>query len=552
MRKLRLLATLVPLVALAAPAVAQLEKFKDWDQSPEFVYYATEDEQKAWKSVTTDAEAQKFYNLFWGKRHPNYQTTAQNAFRQRFDALVAKADELFPLGKEGDKKFRRGALTERGKVLILLGPPKAIASRVGSAERAPGEEEGFPGAGGTMIQTQFQYEQAQLPEWAGLKKLNLMFTIDQAVLSESVDKPGDVKKLWKKAVTAALVNPKMTEPPVYKTREEYEAELKAAAEAAAEAAKGPVLSAPVRAALEALLAKEPHGPLGVLPLAYGDKATRLMVQIGIPGAVVPAPPAPEAAPAAGAAPASPPAPGAGMKLALLVKGRDGKDAARSEAEPALRKVKGDWFVDFALPVGPGDYDVAAILYDAAGAEKLTARYPVTVSGLPTEFGISPLLVAGADLPADGAKGDEPFVFSVRKFVTRGGNRLEKTDGLAYVARVYNPAIDPATKKLQLRRTITIKPKSGSTIDVPQPPDEPMVVPEQQGASTALVIDLAGAIVDANLGDYFRPGEYTLSLKITDVVSGKSVEAKAPFTLVAPPPAAAPAKAPAAKAPAPKK
>jgi len=37
------------------------------------------------------------------------------------------------------------------------------------------------------------------------------------------------------------------------------------------------------------------------------------------------------------------------------------------------------------------------------------------------------------------------------------------------------------------------------------------------------------------------------LKITDVVAGKTIEAKAPFTLVAPP--AAP---PAAKAPAPKK
>ena len=81
MRKLRLLATLVPLVALAFPAAAQLEKFKDWDKSPEFTYYATDDEQKAWKAVKTDDEAEKFYNLFWGRRHPDYQKTAQNVFR---------------------------------------------------------------------------------------------------------------------------------------------------------------------------------------------------------------------------------------------------------------------------------------------------------------------------------------------------------------------------------------------------------------------------------------------------------------------------------------
>ena len=158
-----------------------------------------------------------------------------------------------------------------------------------------------------------------------------------------------------------------------------------------------------------------------------------------------------------------------------------------------------------------------------------------------------LLLACNDLPAQGAAVDAPFVFSARKFVTRGENRLEKTDGLAYVARIYNPAIDPATKKLNLRRAISIKPKNGPTIDVPQPADEPMLVPEGQGATTALVIDLAGAIVDVNLGDYFRPGEFTMILKITDVVAGKTIEAKAPFTLVAPP--AAP---PAAKAPAPKK
>jgi hypothetical protein len=164
--------------------------------------------------------------------------------------------------------------------------------------------------------------------------------------------------------------------------------------------------------------------------------------------------------------------------------------------------------------------------------------------------MSPLLLAYNDLPADGAKLDDPFVFSARKFVVRGDAKFLKTDGLAYVARLYNPAVDPATKKLHLQRAITIKPKSGSTIDVPQPADEPMLVPEQQGMSTALVIDLAGAIVDVNLGDYFRPGEYTLTFKITDIVAGKSVEAKAPFTLVAPPAPAA--KAPAAKAPAPKK
>ncbi len=538
MRKLRLLATLVPLVALALPAAAQLDKFKDWESSPEFVYYATDDEKKAWAGVTNDEQAQKFFNLFWGKRHPDYQKTAQNVFRTRFDALVAEADKRFTLGK------KRGALTERGKVLILLGPPKAIASKLESAGTgvvgAEREEDSFPRAGGNVVVIQFQYDKEQLPEWAGMKSFLVNFTVDERAERETADKTGDIKKLWKKAIAAAVVNPKMTEPPVYKTREEYEAEMKAAAEAAAEAAKGPVLSAPVRASLEALLAKEPQGSLALFPLAYGDKATRLMVQLYVPASAAPAG-------AAGAAPE-------GMKIALLVRGKDGKDAARREEPVVLQKVREDWFVDVALPVDAGEYQVAALLLDASGAEKASAHRPVTVIPLPSELAMSPLLLACTDIAADGAKAEEPFVFSVRKFVARGGDTLEKTDGLAYVARVYNPAVDPATKKLHLKRSISIKPKSGSTIDVPQPPDEPMIVPEQAGSATALVIDLAGSIVDVNLGDYFRPGEYVMTLKITDVISGKSVEAKAPFALAAPPaPAKAPAAKPAApKAPAPKK
>jgi len=559
MRKLRLLATLVPLVALAFPAAAQLERFKDWDKSPEFAYYATEDEQAAWKAVKSDDEAQKFYNLFWGKRHPDYQKNAQNVFRARFDALAAKADELFPLGKPGEKKFRRGALTERGKVFILLGPPKAMGSKVVSSQAAApdrGEDAesrlAGAGGGGTMVLTRFQYEKEQLPEWSGVKTLLLTFTTDQTTLSESVDKPADVKKIQKKAIAAALVNPKMTEPPVYKTREEHEAEQKAAAEAAVEAAKGPVLSAPVREMLEALLGKEPQGDLGVFPLAFGDKATRLMIQVGIPGAVVAA--ASPAEPAAPAAPAAAPAPPAApaMKVAVLVKGKDGKDAARREEAAVLQKSKGDFFVDYSFSIEPGDYEVAVLLLDASGAAKISAHRPVTVPALPAELGVSQLLLAYNDVPFEGAKGDEPFVFSARKFVVRGENKFQKTDGLAYVARLYNPSVDPATRKLTLQRAISIKPKSGSTIEVPQPPDEPMAVPEQQGASTALVLDLAGAIVDLNLGEYFRPGEYTLILKLTDVVGGKTVEARAPFTLLAPPPPAPGAKAPAAKAPAPKK
>jgi hypothetical protein len=369
--------------------------------------------------VTNDEQAQKFFNLFWGKRHPDYQKTAQNVFRTRFDALVAEADKRFTLGK------KRGALTERGKVLILLGPPKAIASKLESAGTgvvgAEREEDSFPRAGGNVVVIQFQYDKEQLPEWAGMKSFLVNFTVDERAERETADKTGDIKKLWKKAIAAAVVNPKMTEPPVYKTREEYEAEMKAAAEAAAEAAKGPVLSAPVRASLEALLAKEPRA-LSLFPLAYGTRRPPDGPALR-PGLCAPAG-------TAGAAPE-------GMKLALLVRGKDGKDAARREEPVVLQKVREDWFVDVALPVDAGEYQVAALLLDASGAEKVSAHRPVTVIPLPSELAMSPLLLACTDIAADGRRRRSRS--SSRPEVRREGRRNPREDRRP---RLRGPGLQP--------------------------------------------------------------------------------------------------------------
>ena len=126
------LARLLPLVlALALPVrAAGLEKFKDWPQSPEFVILTTDDEKKAWKNVATDADAEKFIALFWAKRDPDIKTP-ENEFRERFDALVKLADEGFTLGR------RRGALTERGKAVILIGRPKQVEKSGMRRRRAP-------------------------------------------------------------------------------------------------------------------------------------------------------------------------------------------------------------------------------------------------------------------------------------------------------------------------------------------------------------------------------------------------------------------------------
>ncbi len=522
--------TLAGLLALAWPALgADLVKLKEWDRSPEFVYLATDADKKEWKAVKTDEEAEKFVALFWARRDPDIKTPA-NEFKSRFDALVAKADELFKLGKV------RGALTERGRAFILIGPPKSVGSMPVQTGGAPGRPGGS--ASGTPLSDQLQigsggpgsmvylwelsYEADQLPAWTELKLLKLRFRVEPSTSSETAQEASQLKKLSAKAAQAALANPNLTVLPVYKTKEQVDAELKAASEAAAEKARGPELSAAARQTLEGVLAKEAGGPVAPFGLAYRDGATQLMVQV-------------HAGPDAVKNPAD-------VKLVVLVKSKDGKDAARREEAAGLGKARDEYFCDRVLPVVPGDYEVAAALLDGAGAVLSSGHRPISIPPLPSELGASAVLLCYADVELPGLKPDDPFVFAQRKFVSRGDARLDsKKDGLSYVVRIYNPAVDPVTRKTGLKRSIRIKPKSGgSGVDVPLPAEEPSVVPESKEGAAAYIVDLAGNIVDAKLGEYFRPGDYELRIKVTDEIAKKGVDLVAPFTVVGPPPAEKPA------------
>jgi GWxTD domain-containing protein len=506
----------------APPCLAALDKYKDWVQSPESVYLSTDDDKKEWKKITTDEEAEKFVALFWARRDPDLKTPA-NEFRERFDVLVKKADELFPLGR------KRGALTERGKAFILIGPPKSMAQKREDSSSTPfggsttglgtqGSQTGtgaMGNAGATTILTQFLYEKPQLPPWADIQTLDLKFQVDLTMAIEHfVDGLGPAKRLETRAIQMALANPQIKEAPVYKTKEQVAADQKAVADKAAEESKGPAFSDGARATLDGLLkdAKEPFGPLALLPVSYRDGASRLMLQLFVPAS------------AAGT--------GEGAKLLVLARDKDGKDAVRIEEAAALRKTKADFFTDRAVRVVPGDYDVAAALVDPAGKVVASARRSVTVPPLPTEFSASPLVVAINDFPVEAPKPDEPFTFSARRFVVKGDGKVYATDGLSYAVRLYNPPIDPVSRTVALRRTVRIKPKGQPAIDVPTPPEEPAKVPDQKEQGT-LVLDIAGGVVESNLGQYLKPGDYELRVTLLDVASQKKLDLMTPFTVVDP-------------------
>ena len=501
------------LVSAAGPAAAALDKYKDWEKSPEYQYLATDADKKDWKKAASDEDAEKFIALFWARRDPDIKTP-RNEFRERFDALVKLADERFTLGK------KRGALTERGRALILIGPPKEITAKATSSADTPfgtGSAGGVTGTGGgaAMLYT-FVYDKSHLPAWSDVQSQEIKFIVDVGLGTESLLDMSPARRLETKAAQVAVVSPDLKEVPVHKTREQVEAEQKKLAEDA----KGPALSPASRAAIDGL-PKEPFGPLALLSLAYRDGATRLSVQVYAPAAAV--------------------GTGEGVRLAIVARAADGSEAARVDEDAKLRKTRSDFFADRALRVLPGDYDVAAVLLDAAGKVLVSGRRPITVPALPTEFSASALVVAVNDFPTDTPAADDPFTFSARRFVVKGDGKLDPADGLSYAVRIYNPPVDPVSRTLTLRRTIKIKPKGQPPIDVPTPPEEPQKVPPSQEGG-ALVLDLAGGVIESNLGQYLKPNDYELRVTILDTVTQKKLDLVAPFSVVG---SAAPAPAPAA-------
>jgi len=144
------------LAVLIGPiAGAQLSgDYANWADGPER-FLLTKKEKKEWAKINTDAAAEQFIALFWAKRNPE-PNNPFNAFRAEFESKVSFADENFGYGKH------RGALSERGRVLILMGRPDSRQVRGIDGAPAVGGSSGATGAVENNTETWY-YDPSKLP-----------------------------------------------------------------------------------------------------------------------------------------------------------------------------------------------------------------------------------------------------------------------------------------------------------------------------------------------------------------------------------------------------
>ena len=77
------------------------------------------EEERIFRGLRNQREAERFIAEFWRRRDPE-PAAPGNPFYDRFEERVTAADRLY------SEEDRAGSLTERGRALVLLGPPRVV------------------------------------------------------------------------------------------------------------------------------------------------------------------------------------------------------------------------------------------------------------------------------------------------------------------------------------------------------------------------------------------------------------------------------------------
>ena len=88
--------------------------YKDW-LDKDVPYVITDEERKAFKKLATDDERERFIEEFWRRRDPDPDTD-ENEFKEEYYERIAYANENFASGIPGWK-------TDRGRIWIMYGKP---------------------------------------------------------------------------------------------------------------------------------------------------------------------------------------------------------------------------------------------------------------------------------------------------------------------------------------------------------------------------------------------------------------------------------------------
>ncbi len=193
---------------IAGIAEAGLSKTaREWRRGPE-KFIMSDEEERAWKALPSDADAAAFIDLFWARRDPT-AGTPRNEFREEFLSRVRFAEGSFK------EKRTRGSLTERGQVYILLGPPDAGTSEAMTMKG----HEGMSGASARHADNVVWTWPREVAVSLGVPKLSATF--NQVVGTDMFTRDtkfGQFSNVSAIAINKNIIHPEMTAVPEWALR----------------------------------------------------------------------------------------------------------------------------------------------------------------------------------------------------------------------------------------------------------------------------------------------------------------------------------------------
>ena len=519
---MRTLTRVVPVVvvvaAFAATALAGVSaNLADFGKGPA-QWLMTKDELAQWKKIDNDAAAQAFIDLFWARRDPSPGTPA-NEFKDDFGARVAYADKTFAYA------HTRGAMTDRGHVFIVLGRPTTIqrtnpepASTILTPQSS--QQPQTLGTSDRNVETLQAYSPKQLWTYEAAKtKLPLgaptaeLAFVDQYGSNEwKLERTGktDLANLFDVVNKSNIVQPGMTEAPKGVAPAPTVSAPAAVAAAAVETV-APMLefkTAALRTAVDDL--KAGKSSYKNLYVSYGEFITPqgdyfVPVELYVPKV-------------------------AGLSTTQdltffgVVEDETGKTTAVFEEPAKLIASKNDYFFDKSIKLAPGKYKATFGLAEN-GKPLSMVRNDLELATLDKDApAVSRLILSDNVYTLTQAqKPTDPFAFGGMKVVPKADHVFTNGEELWYFFEARNPGLDPASKAPKITETVLVTGKTaeGKTIK--------MAMPSYDADAQALKGMPGHFAIGTSIPlDTFKPGDYTITVKVNDTIASKTYELKDSF------------------------
>ena len=548
-------------LAIAASALAELAKNKDWDKSPE-AYFLTPAERTEWKSVSTDEEADKFIALYYARR-------GGDAFKQEISRRIAAADQQFKM-----QRYKRGADSVRGHLLIVLGAPSRVSqSRAQDAASNDGDitriETKALGESQAAINYTWTYLADKFPPAFGLGEVKADITVDPAKGKDELKNSGAIEKDMATVAEKSIVNPNATVGAAAPAPAAAAGPAKAAAAAAAAtapAAPTMPLPAAVKSSLEGVAGK-PTGDAGfwagTFRSATGDEFLALQFYLATNKPAFSA--------------------NTPLKFGGVVTDESGKevdsyweDATFTEVTEGTRK---DKVFDRSVTLQPGSYKGVFGLFTAEGQPPVaSSSFNFKLDPKTSDFEVSPLILSSGLVPLTKRPGpSDPFVFGTEKPIKvdpKGDHLFSKADSLWYFYTVDNPTLPAVSADAAAAAAAAPAPTpaAGAAAAAPAPAaaaPKPRVMTrinvQRDGQDAFAPFTGPAELVQTAPGVYstgneiplasFEPGYYTFLISVRDLnaakgtAANKGVDRREDFVVLMPDGSMPPKAAPKAAAPA---